>query len=351
MDGTAENIAIYATKARKIYYPNPSPNCFYSGNTTVEDFVGLPENYYAWEWGDALFVVLDAYRYLTTIPKPREWDWTLGEKQYNWFKETLEGSQAKFKFVFIHHVLGQTRGAVKWADKFEWGGYNQNGIWEFDTERPGWAKPIHQLMVENGVTIFFQRHDHLFAKEELDGIVYQECPMPSDATDNVGSENEDAYPSAIIYKNSGHLRVTVSDKEVTVDYIRAYLPQDETTEHPNGEVAYSYTIKAANTSVPSKKSLNKLPKKFKLNQNFPNPFNPTTQIGFQIPDEEHVTLKIYNAVGQRIRTILDNNLKAGEYSLPWDGLDDHFQQVSSGIYFYELQANDYRELKKAIFLQ
>ncbi|MCU0644285.1 MAG: metallophosphoesterase family protein, partial [bacterium] len=181
MNGTAENIAVYATEARQFYYLNPFPDDFYSGNTTVENFVGMPENYYAWEWGDALFVVLDAYRYLTASQKPREWDWTLGEQQYQWFKQTLESSYAKFKFVFIHHVLGQTRGGVIWADKFEWGGYNQNGIWEFDAERPGWGKPIHQLMVDNGVTIFFQGHDHLFAKEELDGIVYQECPMPSDA--------------------------------------------------------------------------------------------------------------------------------------------------------------------------
>ena len=77
---TAENIAVYATQARKFYYLNPFPDQFYSGNTTAENFVGLPENYYAWEWGDALFIVLDAYRYLTTSQKPREWDWTLGEK-------------------------------------------------------------------------------------------------------------------------------------------------------------------------------------------------------------------------------------------------------------------------------
>lgn len=351
MNSTAENIAEYATEARQFYYPNPFPDAFYSGNTTVEDFVGLPENYYAWEWGDALFVVLDAYRYLTVSQKPREWDWTLGGKQYNWFKAALENSQAKFRFVFIHHVLGQTRGAVVWADKFEWGGYNSKGVWEFDKKRPGWAKPIHQLMVANGVTILFQGHDHIFVKEELDGIVYQECPMPSDSTYNVGEENEGDYPNGIILKDSGHIRVKVSPAAVTVDYVRAFLPKDETSDHHNGEVAYSYTINAVNTSTKETKILNQSNRKSQLNQNFPNPFNPSTEISFQITSEALVSLKIYNSTGQYIKTILHNNLKTGEYSAIWDGTDNYSNQVSSGIYFYELKSDDYRELGKAILIR
>jgi hypothetical protein len=237
LDGTANNIVDYATKARKLYYPNPVPDGFYSGNSAMEDDVGLPEDYYAWQWGDALFVVLDPYRYTTTNPKATGdgWDWTLGEDQYEWLKETLEGSSAKFKFVFAHHVLGDMRGAVKWADKYEWGGYSANGKWEFNTKRPGWAKPIHQLMVDNGVTIFFQGHDHLFAKEELDGIVYQTVPQPSFPT---GSMPNAEYYTGDVLPASGHLRVKVSESDVAVDYIRTYLPGEGT----NGEVAYMYTV-------------------------------------------------------------------------------------------------------------
>jgi hypothetical protein len=62
------------------------------------------------------------------------------------------------------------------------GGKNQNGTWEFAEKRPGWRLPIHQLMVKNGVTIFFQGHDHLFARQELDGVIYQETPNPADNT-------------------------------------------------------------------------------------------------------------------------------------------------------------------------
>ena len=108
--------------------------------------------------------------------------------------------------------------------------------------RPGWELPIHQLMVKHGVTIFFQGHDHLFARQERDGIVYQEVPIPADQ--NYVAYNEDRYRSGVKLPNSGHLRVTVSPEEVKVDYVRCYLPKDETDERKTGEVAHSYTIKS-----------------------------------------------------------------------------------------------------------
>jgi hypothetical protein len=239
------NIAVYGTQWRKFYYPNPYPNDFYSGNTTEEDFgIGQPENYYAWQWGDALFVVLDVYRDCDVNEKPQKWDWTLGETQYNWLKTTLQNSTAQYKFVFAHHTRGQGRGGVATATGFEWGGYDA-GNYKFDQYRPGWGLPIHQLMVANGVNIFFQGHDHLFAKEALDGLVYQETPMPSDSTYEIGVlANADAYTDVTL-DGSGHLRVSVTPECVTVDYVRAYLPADTLSgEHHNGEVAYSYSVGA-----------------------------------------------------------------------------------------------------------
>lgn len=97
-------------------------------------------------------------------------------------------------------------------------------------------------MVKHGVTIFFQGHDHLFARQERDGIVYQEVPIPADQ--NYVAYNEARYRSGVKLPNSGHLRATVSPEQVKVDYVRCYLPKDETDERRTGEVAYSYTIKA-----------------------------------------------------------------------------------------------------------
>jgi hypothetical protein len=252
LDGTPNNIAIWATNARKLIYPNPEPDDFYTASNAIEDFVGLRENYYAWQWGDALFVVLDPFWYTTTKPghSGDNWDWTLGYEQYSWFKQTLEESDAKFKFVFCHHLVGggpltnEGRGGIEAAKYYEWGGLNENGTWGFDENRPNWDRPIHQLMVDSNVTIFFHGHDHFFAKQELDGIIYQETPRPSIASYNIPANvTEYGYVGGEMLGSSGHLRITVSADAVTVDYIRAYLPEDARTDRINGEIAYTYTIK------------------------------------------------------------------------------------------------------------
>lgn len=251
LNGREENMTVWANRLRKQYFPNPFPDGFYTtGNATEAQFVGLPENYYAWEWGNALFVVLDPY-WFTTGRDQRDdpWSRTLGAAQYHWLTQTLEQSQARFKFVFIHYLLGgqdqTSRGGVAIAKNFEWGGHDAAGGFVFAEKRPGWALPIHQLLVKHHVAAVFHGHDHLFAKEELDGVVYQLVPQPGQPRfDNTRSAAEYGYTYGDVLGSSGHLRVTVSQNHVTVEYIRAYLPNDERLGRQNGEIAYSYTIPA-----------------------------------------------------------------------------------------------------------
>jgi hypothetical protein len=223
LDGTQNNLAVWATTARKKYYPNPYPDGFYSGDTSEQPFAGQRESYYAWEWGDALFVVLDPYYWTPENPKQSGdlWDYTLGTEQYRWLEETLRTSGAKYKFVFSHHVLGDVRGGIEWAGLYEWGGADKNGIDQFAKMRPGWELPIHQLFVKYGVDIYFQGHDHFFVKQELDGVVYQEVPQP--ATPGGDAQNmahEYAYKSGTVLASPGYLLVTVSSSGVQVDYIQ-----------------------------------------------------------------------------------------------------------------------------------
>ena len=265
-----KSLAKVGILARKKYIPNPVPDGFYTGNEDpLPEAIGgdtYREDYYAWEWGDVLLVVLDPYHY--SIKWPSEgityggegqdgeaqgdrWDWTLGINQYLWFKATLENSNAKYKFVFSHHETGGNipygRGGIISAPFFEWGGKNADGTWGFDTKRPaseGWDLPIHELMVDNGVNVYFHGHDHIFAYEELDGIVYLECPKPDDAGYDWQPYGygyfEGHYPDAVKIQNSGYIRVSVSPDEARVDYVRAYLPGDGT----NGEVAYTFTVQS-----------------------------------------------------------------------------------------------------------
>jgi len=253
LNGKPDSVPVTVGNARNLYFPLPAPDAFYSGDTEPVEFVGLPRDYYSWTWGDALFITLDPYWHSPVqvdaglgerggqkSARDRDgWGITMGDTQYQWLKRTLEQSKARYKFVFAHHVNGTGRGAVEVARLNEWGGYSRNGEWEFDKKRPGWELPVHQLMVKHGVTIFFQGHDHLFARQEKDGIIYQETPNPADST--YTAFNREAYRSGDILPNAGFLRVTVSPANVKVDYIRGWLPKDETPEHKNGEVAFSYT--------------------------------------------------------------------------------------------------------------
>ncbi len=169
------------------------------------------------------------------------WGMSIGDEQYKWLKDTLEQSEARYKFVFCHHVMGTGRGGIEMAHLYEWGGKSRDGTWQFDEKRPGWDKPIHQLMVDNGVTIFFQGHDHIFARQELDGVVYQSVPNPAD--DTYQAFNREAYRTGDVLPNSGHLLVTVSPENVRLDYVRSFLPEDK-AEGEDGKTAFSFTVPA-----------------------------------------------------------------------------------------------------------
>ncbi|HKI88867.1 MAG TPA: metallophosphoesterase, partial [Draconibacterium sp.] len=276
-----DNLATWGTIWRNYYYPNPVPGQFYSGNINEErNGIGQPANYYAWQWGNALFVVLDVYRYYKSSAKPRGWEWTIGKEQYNWLKETLENSSATFKFVFAHHVSGETRGGIKPSKYYEWGGYESDGeTWGFTGKRPGWEMPVHQLMVKNKVNIFFQGHDHLFAWEQVDGMIYQTVPMPDDSSYQIGiSANGHAYTGTSM-GGSGHLRVTVSPEQIQVDYILAVLPKDETAIVKNGDVAFSYAINGDQVTTLSEISRKSFNSSLKIN---PNPLRNSVERHFKL---------------------------------------------------------------------
>ena len=162
------------------------------------------------------------------------------------------GSEYTFKFVFSHNLIGglnmrgQMRGGIETVKYKEMGGYNLDGTWGFDDARPGWAMPIHQLLVAHNATIYFHGHGHLYVKQDLDGIVYQEGPVPArsglfDATNSARNYN---YNHGTVIGGSGYLRVKVSPDDVTVDYVQTYLPHEVDATRRDGMVADSYTIDA-----------------------------------------------------------------------------------------------------------
>jgi hypothetical protein len=250
LSGTAENRALWAVRARQAYYPNPVPGAFYSGSMTAEPFIGVRDGHYAWEWGDALFVVLDPYWYTMANPGADYWNFTLGSEQYAWLARTLRSSTARYKFVFTHQLLsginGNPRGGSEAAPFYEWGGRNADSTFGFDARRPGWGPPIHQLLVETGVTAVFHGHDHFYAKQVLDGIVYQLVPQPSfSQADGSQSATAYGYLSGEILPSPGYLRIRVSPSQATVEYVKVYAP-GLGAGMQTGTVATSYALTPRN---------------------------------------------------------------------------------------------------------
>ena len=99
------------------------------------------------------------------------------------------------------------------------------------------------------------------------------------------------------------------------------------------------------------KSEVQIPVEYYLSQNYPNPFNPTTTIQYQIPKDCKVSLIIYNMLGQKVRSLVDDNQIAGYYTAKWDSKNDNGVNLSSGIYFYRIHAGKFIKTKKMLLLQ
>ncbi|MCI0699418.1 T9SS type A sorting domain-containing protein [candidate division KSB1 bacterium] len=94
-----------------------------------------------------------------------------------------------------------------------------------------------------------------------------------------------------------------------------------------------------------------IPSSFGLGQNYPNPFNPQTTISYQLPNESHVVIKVFNLQGQVIRTLTDEFKSAGSYTIAWDGRDASGLGAPSGTYFYQIKARDFEQTKSMILLK
>jgi hypothetical protein len=89
-----------------------------------------------------------------------------------------------------------------------------------------------------------------------------------------------------------------------------------------------------------------MPDNFALHQNYPNPFNPSTMISFELPNESFVSMKVYDILGKEVATLVSDRLVAGPYEVTFNG-----SQLTSGMYFYRLQAGKYTKTYRAVLLK
>ena len=129
-------------------------------------------------------------------------------------------------------------------------------------------------------------------------------------------------------------------------------------DQPSQVELYSYRINAedeqyaiATVVVSSDGHSSRLPKDYVLYNNFPNPFNPETSIKFQLPQQDHVVIKIFNMMGQEIRTLVDEDKAPGTYQIKWDGKNDWGNFAPSGNYVYRMQTKKFKDARRMIFLK
>lgn len=112
-----------------------------------------------------------------------------------------------------------------------------------------------------------------------------------------------------------------------------------------------YLTSSPKTSAPATEEVNTLPGSFALHPNYPNPFNPATMIQFDLPVNSNVELAIYNILGQKVITLLDDKYSAGSYEVQWNGVNAGGERVSSGVYFYRLTAGSFTQARKMMLIK
>jgi hypothetical protein len=136
------------------------------------------------------------------------------------------------------------------------------------------------------------------------------------------------------------------------DFLIASVTSEDGETNPNYTTATSFfRLFSRTTAVEAPRAGENIPTDYALSQNFPNPFNPTTEIAFQIARSGHAELSIYNIAGEKVRTLIAGNMTPGSHSIKWDGKDEGGRRLASGTYVYQLKAGNFSEAKKMLLLQ
>ncbi len=114
----------------------------------------------------------------------------------------------------------------------------------------------------------------------------------------------------------------------------------------NAETGYGISDVGTISSITGIEDENTTLVEYELGQNYPNPFNPVTKMNFSLSKSSFVTLEVYNSLGQKVTTLINNKLNSGSYKVKFNG-----SKLSSGIYYYKIQAGEFHSVMKMLLLQ
>lgn len=170
---------------------------------------------------------------------------------------------------------------------------------------------------------------------------------------NIGNPDPRADRNGIASLTSNPNSFGLETTPFKFDYpttLKAYTAGDG--GYPLGDLNWFPTKKTQWAANPTAVEQNVIVTDYALEQNYPNPFNPTTQINFTLPKATRMSIVIYNALGQEVATLMDNQEQsAGKHSMNWGGKDAHGNSISTGVYFYQLRTSDTQITKKMVLVK
>ena len=147
-----------------------------------------------------------------------------------------------------------------------------------------------------------------------------------------------------IYGNDLLIEDSLSNIAVVLDTFTVLNP-DSTHAYPLNK--FTFNILNDTTGMAAEiENENVIPLKYSLNQNYPNPFNPSTKIKYILPKSEKVKIEVFNLLGQKITTLLDNQMPSGSHEVEFNG-----QNLSSGIYYYKIEAGEFQQVRKMLLIK
>ena len=286
----------YDTTGGTIHFDNLTEA--FSRTDTLIDFWNASQ-YYRWEpvagWGDNYSVGWNGYIYIEEA----------GEYGFGTISD--DGSQ-----IFVDSVLIVDNSELQWYD---W----EDNISEGDTS----GVPFPPLVLDSG---FHEISVSFYENASYDGIELWWLKPGSG-------------PSDIPYYGTNFHGIPP-----------AYNPDTNWELVPT---VVLFTNIDTITSIQNPDDAKQLPDAFRLSQNCPNPFNPSTTLRFQISPQvgELITLRVYDVMGREIKTLVNEKLSPGNYAVDWNGTDDTDRPVASGIYLYRMRSGNYTEIRKMILIR
>ncbi len=267
------------------------------------------ERYYSFNYGHAHFIALD-----TNSP------YYPGTPQYEWLQQDLISemrSQTMWTFVYFHHP--------PWSEG--WPGYpGEIAVRDY----------LVPLFEQYDVDMVFNGHTHDYERGLLNGVYYI-ITGGGGCTLEPGEE----------YYHYDHVTVRVDEFHFT--YIRLDDKSLELTAiNKNGFTIDHFIVEKQTTNVGPENTSGDVGgvKDYHLYGNYPNPFNPTTTISYYLPTSSHVRIDVFSTLGQKVKTVVNENQSAGNYEIGFNAGD-----LPSGVYFYQMKTDNFKQQKKMLLMK